>query len=432
MFKKNSLLEMLIVDFLLFFLLVLVHGVIIYISGSNLQTSLNKAKSTGLLYDLEEVRAKEVCKDLSPKENIAELLKSYRAEGWWSAALWTDVSQKKIEGDIEWSKEEKKLFYKVSGKFDKYGKNKEAIKNILKKKQGTINLLYKMADCKGYYMELDKEFPLFTPMPELLKIRETAELMQVKMLVDIREGKENEAFDDLRKMFRWNEMLNYRASSTLLGSMIRIAVNGINLDVTDKLIKNSNLSNNNLDELLKQLIKTEKLEYEGLTSSLNMERLLQQDIIKRGIASELENRSKTLPAKIMYNVFMYIIKPLNNIERIFQNEYFYALIKNAKQPVFTLEKEIKIPRYFIMSNILLPDMLKITKQAYIERNKIRLAIVKILLKMYKNKIGFYPENLSELKNAAGYDVPSDIMKGGDFYYKKMDKTYELKTLYEEK
>jgi hypothetical protein len=312
------------------------------------------------------------------------------------------------------------------------------LKSYISKQKGTIDLIDKMSKCKGFYMEMDKKNPITTQHQDMLKTRETFEMLCLNIALKERENRLEEAIAGIKKYYYVNRIMNFRQTGVLLSTMIGTAISGRILQVAEDIAENKNITEKQCTELIELLEENVKEESKAYTCALNNERagmsiFFDPEYVKSGTAVRNTLDSSLGNKAIVITYYSYLFKPLRIMEKTLYNEAMSSEIKDSKQE-YLIEnyRKVKIPWYGLLTSVIIADLRETTKSVFIVCNDKKIFETKLLIKKYKFKTGKLPASLTDIKKVTGYDVPRDVMTGKEFKYELNGDKYTLKSEYKEK
>ena len=320
------------------------------------------------------------------------------------------------------------------------------LKSYISKRKGTIELIKKMAKCKGFFIEINKADPISTLIPDLLKVRETFEIFCLDIELKEKANKIDEAISDLKKYYYVNEIMNFRKTGTLLSSMMGFGVTNISLSVISKMKENENITEKQCEELIELLEESEKKGVKAYTCSLNNTRALNEIYFDETFRKNREtigyiffasngysSRSDLLTRLIGEAYYSYLFKPLRIMGKSMHCEFMFSEIKSSQEEYFVDSNTyVNIPWYDVISKWVIRDLETTKKQVFIERNKLVMLKTELLIQDFRLKTGKLPASLQGIKKVTGYDVPKDVMTGKEFKYELNGNQYTLKSEYKEK
>ncbi|MFH1074536.1 MAG: hypothetical protein V1752_05545 [Candidatus Firestonebacteria bacterium] len=418
--------------------LFIIHTVLLVVATKNYEKSLKNIRDSGMPVTLEEIIIKinESNRKLLPEENAAEIIKPY--EEWWETDCWqAGTPRKHMENNSVYSKEEVRAFNKLYADYDNCNIDKfnekeiSLLESYISKHKGAIGLVNKMANCKGFYVEIDRVDPLDSQLPNTSFIGATFKMLCANIFLKERDNKINEAISDLKKYNYVDGIVNFK--QTWFPSTRGIGEAIDNISMVSKIMKNKNLTEAQCEDLIKLLEEIEKRQSNTYTCSLNNDRARIETFLDSLYGYE---KNKGMVANAILAISRYINKPLIIRWKAIHNELMLVEIKSSKEEYFVGNKNTNenIPWYaiFYKGHFLCYDLKEITKRVFTERNKLIMLKTELLVQYYKFKTGKFPVLLQDIKKVTGYEVPKDIMTGKEFKYELKGDNYTIESEYKEK
>jgi len=142
------------------------------------------------------------------------------------------------------------------------------------------------------------------------------------------------------------------------------------------------------------------------------------------------NRSDSKVASKPTERTSYLWRLVMDASELHYLETMNAYIKAARKPYreiksIGLDAEPKLPRYALMSAILLPGYGHCAAQRDNGVAEIAGSRIFLALHVYHHRFDSYPETLDELRAKLQWEIPKDIFSGKDFVYERQDKGFLL-------
>ena len=272
--------------------------------------------------------------------------------------------------------------------------------------------------------------------PHLSEIRKLTRLTAIQALLDARAGKMDDAVRSIELGLKVSESL--KSEPMIIGQIVRIACLTIASGNLQECLHYGDLN----EALSKRLfLSFDSIELsDSITSAMEDERafgiscfrVTRENPFSMTDASDsiLDNsnrkasRNPRRPGAFWVSFTcadeLFYLKTMD--EYIDRANLSYQEIK-ARFP--NIDNGPKMPRYALISSILLPVFSKGGLKRDIEIAEIRGNQIMLALLAYKDRFGSYPRNLTELRTKLGWALKEDPFSGKDFIYRKRGRGFIL-------
>jgi hypothetical protein len=281
-----------------------------------------------------------------------------------------------------------------------------------------------------------KEVSVMTPLFSLGNLRTIGRLNLIRSIYLFKQGKEEEAFDEIIKTIQLGQMLEDSPRPTLIGYLVGMAIKGMGLKTIRTIVPVTTLSSEKLMDYISKLDKFD-LNEAGLERAFKMEYAFGANTkakIDAGLAGklskeeleELDLEEISLQRKIMPN---YLYKP-NQTQRLIV-EYYRTLLNNTNKN-YNQTKFVEFEPFFPSSRFevfftenaigkTISDATLLTLSGIFRRKceedfLTRGTQILLALKAYKNETGKLPLSLSELIPKYFDQIPQDPFDGKPIRY----------------
>lgn len=266
----------------------------------------------------------------------------------------------------------------------------------------------------------------------LKKMKNVAYLLFAIAVVDSADGKTEESLNAVEMGYQLSESLS--EEPTLLPCLTRYSLITAASRALRRSTQYANISDTQARRLFDLLGKSD-LRY-SYVNALKGERAEWVNFMECVKAYGFDFRHKSIATSKLKDgpqgsvTGFFLINSVMNVDELCFITHMNQLIKNADQPynifVSRLSKyKTAIPRYTIMSKLLLP-VINISKTKYYESmetingDRSFLAVL-----AYKSRFGVYPSSLDDLEKKLGWKLPSDPMSSQLFRYRGEGKGFIL-------
>jgi len=254
-------------------------------------------------------------------------------------------------------------------------------------------------------------------LPHLSVLRGVSDIVRLRAVAELRHGRTNEAFADLKLSIYLAESL--KSEPLLISQLVRIALLGAALDTVWETL--DGWSDAQLLEMQQTLSRVDLLE--DYPKSLRGERAFSNDAfarLRRGenFPGELEVAARYGPSGLLYQNQL-------TINRLHQKYVLNVInIENRKvdpRKALALDElpELKgFHPYRMFARLLFPALSKAVLRFASAQTDLDLSVVACALERYRRAHGQYPASLEELRPKFIEKIPNDIVSGGPLHYSR--------------
>jgi hypothetical protein len=254
-------------------------------------------------------------------------------------------------------------------------------------------------------------------LPHLSVLRGVSEIARLRAVAELRHGRTNEAFADLKLSLYLAESL--KSEPLLISQLVRIALLGAALDTVWETL--DGWSDVQMTELQQTLSRIDVLE--DYPKSIRGERAFSNDTFARmrrgeNFPGELEVAARYGPSGLLYQNQL-------TINRLHQ--------KYVLAPVDVESRKVDVPKalalddlpelkgwhlYRLFAKLLFPALSKAVVRFARAQTDIDLAVIACALERHHRLHGQYPASLEELRPKFIEKIPNDVVSGGPLRYSR--------------
>lgn len=331
---------------------------------------------------------------------------------------------KEIEKMFSPNDEEKKL---VSDAFDKIldgeildKEEKTKISELISKNKQSFERLKEVIERPYFKYETDWDKPAVAyRIPSAVKIIQFMKLYSVDTLLKAEEGRLNDAIDQYFSMLTFSSKL--LDEPFLIPYLISIAVTRLQIELLNRIISSKKLNDETLLKVLKSL-ETDVWQ-KGLTKSIESERAFFIDCARK----VLKGNKEVSEELGVYKSIFWLFRPFIRSDSSFAMKLYDGAVEIYKIPYYktselfeSLWENFRPPksRLHILTVLLVPNFRTSFFKYSVLEAEILAARAGIACKIFQNKYGVFPEQLSQLVPDILAEVPTDPFSGNPLIYRK--------------
>jgi len=287
----------------------------------------------------------------------------------------------------------------------------QPIKKMIKEATSRPKCRFKINWQEGYFVEL--------PYPS--QTRQLARILRVDAVANARLYKMNEAVNSIKLGFllenAWKEV------PTLISHLVRTAILSIDIQALQDVMRIGTINEVQLKQLFDSLGKIDLKV--GLKKAMLGERVLGLWGFQHTdqLFGSVLNSKQAKQCEKIYSQ--------GQLLKIDEAAYVSIMRQSIDKADLTFReakskgKVTEIPRYAILTSIMLSDYESTILHRDITMAKLTLARVSLALQTYKSKFHSYPDSLNKLNAKLGWKFPEDPFSGKDLRYRREGQDYLL-------
>lgn len=272
-------------------------------------------------------------------------------------------------------------------------------------------------------------------LPHYHKLRNLVRLISINSLLEARAGKIDEAMRSVELGFKVGESI--KDDPLIISQLVRFACLSMTSRSLQEFLRYNDLNESQAKRLFTVLDGidlsdsiTEALRGERAMgiSFFNIERYNPLAIDET--AGDSNNAEKKANKKYFRPSILWIT--WTYADEAYYLKTMHNMVENSKSSYRIIQERhldtgnmTDIPRYALMSTILLPVFSRASSKRDREIAEIRGDQIMLALQAYKDRYGSYPRDLTELRAKLGWTLKADPFSGKDFIYKKQDRGFIL-------
>jgi len=381
-------------------LILIVRGVFNFTVTKKLNATVEKMKAEGRRIDMKDFEIQ--CED---SENAAlpwkEIEEMFSQEGF---KLVEDALNKVLDGETLDKEERAKIIELISENKPSFELFNEAIKRPHFK----------------YETNWEQSAWAFR-LPNAVKLIRFMRLYGLDAFFNAEKGELNDAIDQNLSWLTFSSKLF--DEPFVLPHLITIAVTRPQIALMNRIISSRILDDETLNRILSSL-DIDTLQ-KGQIRSFESEGAAIYDLFTRTLDGKAD--VKDIDGGIYaFKFFVWLFKPLIKADMLYSMKLFDEIVKASKKPYHEFlkiresyhDKVDNIPRYYFFSYLLVPNLGSARFKKATTEAKILAARVGIACKIFKNRHGKFPEQLSQLVPDILSEVPTDPFSGKSLIYRK--------------
>ena len=382
-------------------LILIVRGILNFTTGNKLDATVENMKAEGRRLEIKDFEIQ--CAD---SENAAfpwkEVEKMFDMK---ERNLVGDALNKVLDGETLDKNERAKVKELISGNKPSFERFKEVVKRPYFK----------------YEMNWDQHAYSFR-IPNAIKLIQFMRYYSMDAFFKAEDGKHNDAVDQCLRWLAFAEKLSNEPF--LIVHLIRLAVIREPLTLLNRMISSRKLDDETLYKILNSL-ETETLQ-QGLIRCFESEGAAMYDLFTRILEGDYDAKEFREIGPAVYKFLVWLFRPVVKADMMYSMNVFDDMVKTARMPYHEFfkvresyfEKVYDIPRCYVFSRLLIPSAeATYLKKASIEA-KILAAKAGLACKIYKNRHGTFPEELSQLVPDILSEAPIDPFSGKPLIYRR--------------
>lgn len=383
-------------------LILIVRGVLNFMVNNKLKNTVETMKAEGRRLEMKDFEI--LCEDSEnaalPWKEIEEMFIMKERK------LVSDALNKVLDGETLDKDERVKVEELISGNKPCFEQFKEVLKRPYFK----------------YETNWDQNAFAFR-MASAIKLIQFIKYYSMDAFIKAENGKFNDAVDQCLTWLAFTPKLSNEPF--LITYLIRLATVRPPLTLLNRMISSRKLDDETLSKILNSL-EVDTLQ-KGLIRSVETEGAGMYDLFRRILEGE-ELEAKEFGEIGPYNnkFLVWLFRPIIKAGMMYSMNAFDDLIEATRMPYHeyfkvreSYEKKVdNIPRYYVFSKLLIPSATGVSlKKATIEA-KILAARAGLACKIYQNRHGTFPEELSQLVPDILSEVPTDPFSGKSLIYRR--------------
>ncbi len=421
----------------LLILSIIIHTVLNIVWGRELRAKLAELKAKGEPITIAEIRPAPV----PDNENAAVLLnKAFLLMTSEGGKPYIPNEDKGKTNRIVYAIEDVKSFSDISKWTEKQRREIPKLVNSpdMQYIYALLEQAFKRPECN---FNLKYENGAGVLLPHLSKMRTCARLLSAKALIESDAGKADKAFETILAGLRISNHL--KNEPTLISQLVRIACDSIMINCMESLSNKYSISQERMGNAISELER--HLGHEPFKKCMDAERVVFGGVefnkllnrkysIKElraffgsgnGLFPKLFYLEYTTPFKsLLKKDFSCYMSLMSDMKKLYNMPYPESVI--AGNNIF--RPETSIPKYCVLTRMLVPALTRIREQMSIHEAKIQICRIGLALKIYKAKYGTYSESLSKLAPDILEEIPNDTFTEKNLIYKKAKNGFMLYSL----
>lgn len=332
---------------------------------------------------------------------------------------------KEIEKMFSPTDEEKKLISDALNKvldgeiFDKEEKTK--IIELISKNKQCFERLKEVIERPYFIYETNWDKPAVAyKIPSVVKIIQFMQFYSVDTFLKAENGQLNDAIDQYFSMLTFSKKFSDEPFQALISYLISMAITRRQIELLNRIISSNKLDDETLFNILKRL--DIDVWQKGLIKGIESERVAFIDC-----AREVLKGNKEVTEELeVYKLIFWLSRPFIKSDLSWAMEIYDESVEAGKMPYYKTpeffkyleEKWEKIPRYYIFSLVLVPSFKSTYLKKAVLEAEILAAKAGIACKIFQNRQGRFPEQLSQLVPDILAEVPTDPFSGKPLIYRR--------------
>ena len=261
--------------------------------------------------------------------------------------------------------------------------------------------------------------------PHFAQMRPMAKLLEANALLEARDGDMDEAVRSVELSFKVSRSL--KDDPSIIGELVRIAIIKISSQSLREILQYGSISEAQARRLDSTLSQPGMLP--SFDRAMQGERcfgLWGFELIRgnsAGLPGLLAQSGGTARFPMLWRALGDVWRPVSYADELVYLKMINHEAGLMRRPYRDIHDKLeladpstKLPRYAIMSRIMLPVFSRATARRDDGIAEIGGSRILLGLEAYKDRYGYYPANLKALK-AVGWEIPTDPFSGKDFIYK---------------
>jgi len=316
----------------------------------------------------------------------------------------SDALEKALDGKTLESEEKAKISEIISENKPSLEKFKEVIKRPHFK----------------YETDWDKS-PYEFIIPRATKIIGLMRLYCLDAFFKAEEGRLEDGIDQCLSWLKFSSTL--QDEPFLISYLIRIAVTKYPLTLLNTIISSRRLN----DDALLSILNTLNSDgwQKGLTRSIETEGASIYSLFKKILEGKAKAKEVGLDI-YSYKFLVWLFRPVLQADLRYSLKLFDEMVETSKMPYFEFaasresyeEKYNKIPRYYVLTRLLTPNVESAFLKETIIKAKILAARAGIACKIFQNRHRVFPVQLSQLVPEMLSEIPTDPFSGKPLIYRR--------------
>jgi hypothetical protein len=269
-------------------------------------------------------------------------------------------------------------------------------------------------------------------LPELSPMRSATRLLCIKALIEAESGKSAEAFYTLLIGLKFAN--HFKDEPILISQLVRIACDQIIIECIKNISDSKGIPPENANLIINELsthkdvepfikcMDGERVAFGGwgfekiINSNMPFARIVEmEEGDDNPIKKRIQSLITILYKPILKKDYICYLTLMTKMQNTFNSSY-----NNTTQKIEdkTIDVDEQIPRYCILTRMVLPAIGRIKNLAIIHQANIDVCSVGLALKVYKAKNGTYPERLESLVPQILSEIPIDPFSGENLKYSR--------------
>ncbi len=382
-------------------LILIVRGVFSSVAAKKFSAEVDRMKAEGKHIELKDFEIQ--CEDREnaalPWKEIEEIFSPNDEE----KKLISDTLKKVLNGEI----------------LDKQEKTK--ISEIISKNKQCLERLKEVIERPYFIYETNWDKPVAAYIiPSAVKIIQFMKFYSVDTFLKAENGQLNDAIDKYFSMLTFSKKFLDGPFQTLISYLIGTAVARQQIELLNRIISSKKLDDETLFDVLKRL--DTDVWQKGLIKSIECEKVFFIDCAREVLKGNKEVNEELGVHKLIF----WFLRPFIKSDLTFAMKIYDESAEMCKMPYHKTSelrksisrKLLKTPRYHIFSLLLIPNFEASSLRKTTIEAKTLAAKAGIACKIFKNRHGKFPEQLSQLVPDILSEIPTDPFSGKPLIYRR--------------
>ena len=285
-------------------------------------------------------------------------------------------------------------------------------------------LLVQAANRPRYNNNLDYSQGLGMMTPNLSNYRMMFRILGVKTGFEAKSKNMDIALDTILIGLTINNKLN--AEPTLITQLVRIACDNLLIGTLERMADAADLPSDEMRSLAAELsLRTNMTSWVKAMERERFEGMWTFDYISRASIKEISIFTSQFENTCAQYVGVPIIRSIIKKDEIIYLRLLSKVQRSFELPYYQIADVIKaapieqqIPRYAIITRIILPSLEKVRETAARHQAEVEVCRVGLALKLFKQQAGVYPDTLDALAPEFLKFIPVDPFTGKSLVYRK--------------